>query len=408
MNCKFLLSATFIAASFLAGAQNATKTYAITGRENNQYFWADIKQVDLAAGKVIKTLFEADKSPFKKEESASDKETENKAYVNPTAFGAAACAFDAVHNRLYFAPLHFSDIQYLDLNKPVASFITIKSKVIALPAGNTGYQPEENQLTRMVIAADGYGYALTNDANHLIRFSTGKKTLVEDLGSLNDASGNKEISIHKKASGWGGDMVADAFGKLVLVSAGHEVFIIDVNTKSAVSKGAITGLPVNFTTNGAAVNDDGDLVVSSANIFETLYKVNMKDLSAEKINSTEKPFNASDLANGNFLLQKEADIARNTPLSKPWLTANTSAKIFPNPSAGSEFRVLFKGQASGKYTIVLTDLSGKAIQSKVVTISKNGQAASFSISQYQTKGTYLVNVFKENKQIAFSEKLVIN
>ncbi|MEI9956836.1 MAG: hypothetical protein WDM90_11155 [Ferruginibacter sp.] len=34
---------------------------------------------------------------------------------------------------------------------------------------------EANHITRMDIAADGNGYAITNDGNHLIRFTTGKK-----------------------------------------------------------------------------------------------------------------------------------------------------------------------------------------------------------------------------------------
>ena len=93
----------------------------------------------------------------------------------------------------------FSTISYLDLNKPEANFTTIKTNVIAKPVNET-FQSEENQITRMVIAADGYGYALTNDANHLIRFSTGRKTAVEDLGTVIDAAANKGISVHNKCT----------------------------------------------------------------------------------------------------------------------------------------------------------------------------------------------------------------
>ncbi len=407
MKRKFLLTISFVGTSLFTMAQNAGRSYAITGKENNNFFWADIKQVDIATGKVVKTLFEANKTPFKL--ASEDKLAEPDKNANPTGLGVAACAFDEAHNRLYFAPMHFATISYLDLNKPDANFTTVKTNVIAKVSGEA-YQPEENQITRMVIAADGYGYALTNDASHLIRFSTGRKAVVEDLGMVIDAAANKGISVHNKCSSWGGDMVADAYGKLIIVAAGHNVFTIDVAKKIATLTGTITGLPANFSTNGAAVDIDGNMVVSSANVFDGLYKVNMKDLSATKVVTTEKPFNASDLASGNFLLQKEADAANSFSLTKSLvpLTTVSDAKIFPNPVTGSEFRILFEGQKAGRYTIVVTDLAGRAVQSKVVTISKSSQTPIIRLTRYQAKGTYLVNVLDDKGQNAFTEKLVIN
>ncbi len=411
MKSKILLFPAFIATSFFANAQSTSKTYAITGKANNSFFWADIKQVDIATGKVVKTLFEADKTPFKTVslDKNTDVNTAKSITTNPIGLGVAACALDVLHNRLYFAPMHFSEIRYLDLNKADANFTTVKSKVIASP-DEAIYQLEENQLTRMVIAPDGYGYALTNDGNHLIRFSTAKKPIVQDLGSVIDAAENNGLSIHNKCSSWGGDMVADAFGKLVIVAASHNVFIVDVTTRVATFKGAISGLPANFTTNGAAVDNDGFMVVSSANIFDCLYKVDIKNLVAVKVPSTELPFNASDLANGNFLLQKEADELGKFTLNKlpsPFAIIS-DAKVFPNPVTGSSFQVLFTGQENGKYTIILTDLAGRLLQSQVVSISKATQTATFIMANIQAKGTYVVNVLNNSKQIAFTEKVIIN
>jgi len=407
MKSKFLLSILFTTTSLFTMAQSNGRTYAITGRENNNFFWADIKQVDIATGKIVKTVFETDKTSFKISNANEKISAEQRKTNAPTGIGVAACAFDPVHNRLYFSPIHFSDIHYLDLDNAEANFTTIKTKMIASP-GTEGHVSEENQITRMVIAADGYGYALSNDANHLIRFSTGKKTLVEDMGSLVDAGNNKEVSIHNKCSGWGGDMVADAFGKLVILSASRNVFIVDVNTKIATLKGAISGLPANFTTNGAAVDNDGNMVVSSANIFDALYKVKLADLSATKIVSDEKPFNASDLANGNFLLQKEADVARNFPLLKPAVaTTDGDPKIFPNPVIGSEFKVLLGSQKPGQYTILVTDLTGRAIQSKKITITKFANTATMNLTRQQTKGTFLVKVLNNNKETTLIEKIIV-
>ena len=405
MKCKLLLSATFLSASLFSVAQNASRTYAITGKANNNFFWADIKQVDISNGKVNKVLYEADKTAFKSDNLDKSSTASRAADNQPTGFGVAACALDTRHNRLYFATMHFSDIRYIDLSNPGASFTTVKKNALGTPLKG-GYQTEESHITRMVIAADGYGYALTNDANHLIRFSTGNKATIEDLGNLVDGENSKGISIHNKCTSWGGDMVADAFGKLVIVSANRQVFSIDPKTRIVTHTGSITGLPANFTTNGAAVDDDGQLVVSSANVFEGLYRVNMKDFVATKVVSTEAPFNASDLANGNFLNQKEAnDLVRFEYTKAP--TTPADARVYPNPSTGSQFNVLFENQPSGKYTIVLTDLAGRALQSKVVSIAKPGQVETIRVTGKTARGMYLVKVLNASKQLAFSEKLVI-
>ena len=407
MKCKFLLSAAFIVISFSSTAQFASKTFAITGKANNVFFWADIKQVDITTGKVSKTLFEADKTAFKITSTDKSAMAVKSINENPTGLGVAACAFDTRHNRLYFATMHFSDIRFLDLGKPDANFTTVKKNVIAAPS-NTGYQSEENHITRMVIAADGNGYALSNDANHLIRFTTGKTPVVEDLGNLIDAEINKGMSIHNKCTSWGGDMVADAFGKLLVVSANHNVFTVDVNSRVATLKGTISGLPVNFTTNGAAVDDEGNLVVSSANVMEGLYIVNMKDLAAEKIISAAPVFNASDLANGNLLFQKEAnDLSRFNQIT-PIIADLAEAKVYPNPVTSAQFNVSFEGQRAGKYTIVLTDITGRALQSKVVNIAKSGQVEAVRFAGKNARGMYLVKILSEDRKLAFSEKLVVN
>lgn len=408
MKSKLLLSALFTVIIYsVTMAQNNSRCYAITGRENNNFFWADIKQVDISTGKIIKTIFETDKTPFKIRSTDNNSSALQRKVSGPAGLGVAACAFDPIHNRLYFSPMHFSDIHYLDLSQDDLNFTTIKTNSIVSKTSE-GYLPEEDQITRMAIASNGDGYALSNDANHLIRFGTGKKGMVEDIGSLIDAGNNKEISIHEKFKSWGGDMVGDAFGNLFIVSASHNVFMVNVVTRVATFKGTIIGLPDNFTTNGAAVDDDGNLVVSSANIFDALYKVDMQDLSATKIVSDQKPFNASDLASSNFLFQKEANAANNFPLSKSSLTTiSGDAKIFPNPVTGSEFKILLGAQKPGQYTILVTDLAGRAIQSKKITITKSTNTATVTLTRQQTKGTYMVKVLNNNKGSALTEKIIL-
>lgn len=85
------------------------------------------------------------------------------------------------------------------------------------------------------------------------------------MGSVIDDEANKTVSIKNKCTSWGGDMIADAYNKLYIISANHYVFTLDVETRVAKQIGYITGLPANYSTNGAAVDNDGNIVVASAN-----------------------------------------------------------------------------------------------------------------------------------------------
>ncbi len=403
MNNKFLLSAALILTGSGLLAQSSDRTYAITGKTNNTFYWADIKQVDIASGKVVKTVFDTEKTKhtttFLEKQINVEGSTKN-----PTAFGVAACALDTRHNRLYFAPLHFSELRYVDLTESEAEFTVVKSNIIPLKNGGK-YQTEESHLTRMVFAADGFGYALTNDSKNFLRFSTNKDAKVEDLGSLSNAPSNKEFSIFEKETGWGGDMVADAFGNLVIVTAKHHVYSVDVRTKVATYLGTISGLPEKYTTNGAAVDAQGNLVVSSANVLEGLYKVSVQDFSATKITSTETPFNASDLANGNMLNQKRFDLLRQGFVNNNAI--RNAAKVFPNPVVGKSFNLLLSGEQSGLHQVVLTDLSGKIIQSTTLNLTIGNKNQSISLKNKYTRGSYFVKMYNDAKQLVLSEKIVV-
>ena len=416
MNIKSLLTSTFIVASLASNAQT-NKAFAITGDGNNDFVWMNIREVDLGTGQVTKTVFQRSKSNFVLTDVASKKSVDqtNSANTNifvsrdyPTSTMVAAAAYDKKNNRLYFAPMRMGELRWVDLNvkNETPQFYTLQSDALRLG----DYKDESINITRMVIAADGNGYAITNDGNHLIRFTTGKTPVVTDLGNLIDADANKGMSVHNKCSSWGGDMIADAFGKLYVISANHQVFSVDVESRMATHLGSITGLPAGYTTNAAAVNEDGDIVICSANKFEGYFKLALADLAAKKIEGSDVKYNASDLAGSNLLLQKEADAKNKFSMADSKLTplgTSSDAKVFPNPVTGSTFSVLFDGKKEGTYTIVLTDLSGRTMQTRTVNITKGMQTENINLTTRPAKGMYMVKVLDENKQVVLTEKVVI-
>ncbi len=417
MNLKFLLSATFSLGALVTTAQNSNKAFAITGDGNQDHLWMSIRQVDLTTGQLSKNIFQRSKTNFVLTD-VNTKQTITQANPNsniymsreyPTGSLVAAAAYDSRNNKLFFTPMRVGELRWIDLDikNETPKFYTMTSEILNF--GNN--QDEANHITRMVIAADGNGYAMTNDGNHFIKFTTGKKPVITDLGNLIDAESNNGLSIHNKCTSWGGDMLADAFGKLYVISANRNVFVVDINSRIATFKGTITGLPGNYTTNAAAVNTDGDIVVGSANVFDGYYTVKLADLKATPLEGSDKSYNASDMANGNFLLQKEANEARKYDVTAAPLLdnafSNSDKRVFPNPVTTSTFSVLFDGFKAGTYNIILTDLSGRNMQSQKTTIGKGTQKESVNLKSMPAKGMYMVKVYDEAKQVVFTEKIVI-
>jgi hypothetical protein len=416
MKRALLLSTFILSLSIYSLAQDANKAFAITGSGNGDFQWMNIRQIDLATGIVTKNIFEKAVTPFEFRDAVTDKQVvlvtnqEGKqlsAPEYPTATMVAAAAYDKRHNKLFFAPMFINELRWLDLssNSERPKFYTFSSPLLQIGKSND----EANNITRMTIGADGNGYALTNDGNHLIKFTTGKKVVISDLGALVDASSNDHISVHNKCSCWGGDVVADALGNLYLFTATKNVFKINIDNRIATYIGSITGLSGTYTLNGAAVDNDDNVIISSANTFEGFYKVSMKDLAATKLNTTGPVYNASDLANGNLLFASQL---RNTvgvaPLIQREIIGNQFISIYPNPAIGSEFKVTFDNKLPGEYTIILTDIQGKTIFSKEVYVKSAGQVETIQLRSHRANGMYMIKVTNAAKKLVFSDKIILD
>jgi hypothetical protein len=76
-------------------------------------------------------------------------------------------AYDKKHERLYYTPMGINQLRYIDLKSNKIYYFENES------FGRLGPGDGANQITDGY-SIDGNGYALTNDGNHLIRFTTGK------------------------------------------------------------------------------------------------------------------------------------------------------------------------------------------------------------------------------------------
>ena len=405
------------------------KLFAITGQASKNFNWTDIRVLDMESGNMKTTVFESGKTKFSYIDAETRKNVDENAIkvipaalqqngsnvasnaiaisnFSPTNQMSAAVAYDKRHDKLFFATMRTGQLIWLDTrqNNGASSFFTVKKTLV----DNTNFADESLNITRMTIGADGNGYALTNDGNHLVRFTTGDKVIITDLGNLVDAESNNGISIHNKCSSWGGDMVADAFGKLYVFSASRNVFKIDVNTRIATYKGSLLNLTPTYTVNGAAVGSDNKVLISSANTFEGYYKVDMKDLSATKVATEGEVFNASDLASANLLNAKDKQNTTGAPsLISSEVIGNKFISVYPNPVSNGFFKVTFENNPVGEYKVALTDLQGRTIDNKVVYVKVAGQVENFQLQRKQAAGVYMIKVTDSGNKAVFTDKLIV-
>jgi flagellar hook assembly protein FlgD len=335
----------------------------------------------------------------------------------PFATNSAACAYDKKHERLYYTPMGINQLRYIDLKSKTPKIYFFEDEAFGALSSPRDIP---NQITRMVMGADGNGYALTNNGAHLIRFTTGKKPSISDLGALsNDATNG--ISVHSE-SGYGGDLIAGKSGDLYLITANRRVFKIDIESRIASYKGSIQGMPKGYTTNGAIVEEGTSVIVNSSNSTEGYYRFDLNTLKAEKIANIGSVFNSSDLANANLVVERkkkkqeevkpdilEEDIASKAKkLTDRELAIQNKIGVYPNPAAVNSFvKLAFEDQPKGRYQIQLTDISGKLISTKEVNINNRLQVHDFTLPAMITTGNYMIKVMnKGNKTVSVTQLLV--
>lgn len=473
--CSFLLGAT---------AQKKSKpvnAFAITSVEKGNGRWTEVREVNLQTGEELKSIYRSaeevpvfnartGKAIVKKENEVAktartmaarrgpkrllvtvgDSEAERKLInsgistdasvksrtnVNPRtkvvmvrsnvrlnsmapfATQSAACAYDKKHNRLYYTPMGINQLRYIDLRSKNSQVYFFEDEPFGALSGPGDVQ---NQVTRMVIAGDGNGYALTNNANHLIRFTTNKKAEVTDLGALSDDASSGKHSVHGNKT-HGGDMVADKSGNLYLITAQRAVYKINISSMVAQYKGSIKGLPAGFTTNGAVVEKGTSVIVSSATATSGYYRFDLNTLVAEKVSESEKVYNASDLANANLVTYAKKDkekpaeivVAEQVDTESPAkeLRPNdievASITVFPNPVTSGSAKIVFNGYKNGRYEIQLLSMNGKLIQKKVVFINYKSQQMQINNLKRLAKGNYFVNVTNDQGGLVNTEKIIV-
>jgi hypothetical protein len=387
----------------LAQGQPDHFVYAITSVQKNGTEWVALRKLNTQSAELGSILLNGSDKGLNLYDAVTHKKIDHFAAdtllnSNPQmVFGnsVAAIAYDKNTDRLYYTPMSVDQIRYVDLATMKVYCFTDQSFA---KAGNLEFVP--GTISRMVIAPDGYGYTITNDGNHLFRFSTNGFTNLTDLGELEDAAVNKE-TIHNPCGNAGGDLVADDEGGLYLISASNKVFKVDINSRQTEFLGTISGLPQNFSTNGAAVNEDGKLLLSSSIYTDSYFLVDPKTWIASSYHITDDIFGTADLANSNVLSTNGASFLKIAPNNFDKI------KVYPNPILADEFNVQFNNLKPGNYTIQLADAVGNGVMLHKVSVLQAVQTENIHFSPDNAQGFYFLRILDENNAIVSTQILVV-
>lgn len=390
-----------------AHAQGDRFAYAITDVTKDGVSWSCLRTIDLQTGAYSNVLLQGNDMEATAYDAATRKPLTQPVTdarygrIAQAAFGTgvAAIAYDRTHQRLFYTPMFIDQLRYVDLKTNKVYFVNDQPLT-----GSTAKASDQSDIiTRMAIGSDGYGYALTNDGNRLLRFSTGKSITITDLGALIDDAANKDVSVHNSCTSFGGDMIAADDGSLYVLTARNHVFKVNTDTRVATHLGAISGLPANFTINGAAVSSAKEILVSSAVDNGNLYYINSSNWSATA--AQPGPWRTSDLGNGNLLAVKTSIAA--APLNLRTDDApDARIQLYPNPVTQKSVTVKLS-LTNGRYTLQVLDMAGRQSTQKIVDLNYSGQATTIQLPGNAKAGVYLVKVLNEEGAQVGSQKLVV-
>jgi hypothetical protein len=414
-NKKMMLAATVaLAVSTTLFSQTDRFAYAITDMQKDGASWTVLRSLDLQKGSFSDVLLDGAKTNptvydavSRKLQTNLDAEPRFSTTTNAAfATGVAALSYDKKNNRLYYTPMFIDQLRYIDLKTNRLFFVNDKS----FSSSGDLHNNEGKIMTRMVIAEDGNGYAISNDAQNFVRFSTDKKMEVTPLGGLVDDPSNTTVSIHNRCTSFGGDMIADNDGNLFIITNRNHIFKVNIETRIAKHVGSISGLPNEFTTNGAALTDKGDLLVSSAIYSKSYFTVDMKSYAATVYHVKDGAFRSSDLANGNVLHSKTEN--KNETTIIPTISSRSDfgtdkVQMYPNPVPQNKFTLQFSKMKTGDYTLELMDVMGRQVMQQKVSIMAEEQVEHVNVHPGIARGVYMIKMSDRSSKAVFSQKLVL-
>ena len=339
MKRALLLCAVFMTGYFT----NAQDIVAATGLTKGKIEFNDFRTIDvnnLSTTSVL--LTKADKINFESSTTESTKTCSCGKYI--------AAMTMAQNGNLFYLPMNGSKVSMVDTSSKTGSLIDVPNSLI-------DNKKQSTYFARMTTGSDGFIYTLNNDGSELLKISANGS--VQNLGMVNG------IAQYAKALGndtavYGGDMIADAFGNLYVISAAAHVFKFNPNKLNAEYIGKISGLADGYTVNGVAVMKDGNVLLATTSAHG-LYTMDMNTLEATFKADYSVP--VYDLSSPYFLRQNMMDEIAGT---------QSKYSLYPTIVKDSELNIVSKSNENSNLQVSVWNLNNKQIYSKSLTVNAVG------------------------------------
>lgn len=374
----------------LAGANaNAQQDFfAITGKDSPRIEFSDFRAMN-SDGTSGQSIFGVSSEAKVVSQERKTVVTEDKTHYNHAqSMTLAALALDRSGDNLVYMPMFSSNIYVL--NQKTKEITLVENSVARVTSCDIN-----SHITRMTTGYDGSIYAINNAGTQLLQISKkNNQYVVSDLGIIKDDASNGKNSFTAIETGFGGDMIADSDNNFFVFAASGNVFKISKKELSAKFVGKISGLPENYSVNGAAVNAKGNIVIASAK-GAALYELNLENLAAKQLPG-EQNLHIYDLASKYFANERIS-------------TAAISANIDVYPTKVDEQIITVNvndKNIKGNIKLNIFDASGKSVMTNNLSVIDGSLNQQIQLRNLVT-GVYLVNIANESGKVLFSKKILV-
>jgi hypothetical protein len=363
--------------------------FAITGKDTQSITFNDFRVIDATNGTSGEKIFTAGSSAkvYSQGKRAVVAEDRN-SYHNSQAATMAALAYDSSNNNLVYMPMFSSNIYVM--NPQTKEIKLVENTVARISSCDIN-----SHITRMATGYNGNIYAVNNAGTQFLEISNkGGQYVVNDLGIIKDDASNGKNSFTAMATGFGGDMIADADNNFYVFSASGNVFKVSTKELKAKFIGKIAGIPDNYSVNGSAVNAQGKVVIASAK-GAPMYEVDLETLQAKQLPG-EKGLHIYDLASKYFVNDKASAV-------------NTLANLDIYPTRVDEHYInvhVNNKNVKGNIKLNVFDMSGKNVMNQNLSV-KDGSLDQKVYLKGLVSGAYIVSVTDESGKVILNKKVLI-
>ena len=164
-------------------------------------------------------------------------------------------------------------------------------------------------------------------------------------------------------------------------------------------------MPATYTINGAAVDDNNQILVSSAINHNNMYTIDSKTWAAVPTKAAGG-WRTSDLATSNLLstrkVQPPIDLLKSISEKD-----DGRVQLYPNPVVNDQFSIQFNLPA-GNYTTQIKDLTGRQVFQTTINVLGKGQVKTLNMPSASSKGFYLVKVIDQNNKTVYLKKVLVH